>query len=68
MSKVITISPEVLSGTPVFKGTRVPIKNLFDYINGGHSLTDFLEDFPSVTKAQVETLFSELDEDLKSAA
>lgn len=68
MSTVITTNPEILSGAPVFKGTRVPVKNLFDYIEGGHPLDDFLEDFPSVTKSQVETLFQELDEDLKNAA
>ena len=68
MSNVVTINPEILSGTPVFKGTRVPIKNLFDYIEGGHHLDDFLDDFPSVTKSQIEALFQELDDDLKSAA
>ena len=46
----IRIDPEVMSGTPVFAGTRVPIKNLFDYIEGGEDLTEFLDDFPSVTK------------------
>ena len=46
----INIDPEILSGTPVFSGTRVPIKNLFDYIEGGEDLTGFLDDFPSVSK------------------
>jgi uncharacterized protein (DUF433 family) len=46
----ISIDPEVMSGTPVFSGTRVPIKNLFDYIEGGESLLEFLDDFPSVSK------------------
>ena len=50
--RVIHIDPEILGGTPVFFGTRVPIKNLFDYLKAGHSLNEFLEDFPSVTKAQ----------------
>jgi uncharacterized protein (DUF433 family) len=68
MSNVVTINPEILSGMPVFTGTRVPIKNLFDYIEGGHSLADFLDDFPSVTKSQVEKLFQELGEEIKSAA
>ena len=49
---VITISPEVLGGTPVFKGTRVPVQNLFDYIEGGYTLEQFLKGFPSVTKKQ----------------
>ena len=46
----VSINKEIMSGTPVFMGTRVPIKNLFDYIEGGESLAEFLDDFPSVTK------------------
>ena len=46
----INIDPEIMSGTPVFRGTRVPIKNLFDYIEGGDDLEEFLDDFPSVSK------------------
>lgn len=46
----ITIDPEIMSGTPVFTGTRVPIQNLFDYIEGGDDLSEFLDDFPSVSK------------------
>jgi len=46
----VSIDPEVLSGTPVFAGTRVPVKTLFDYIEGGDSLAAFLEDYPSVTR------------------
>ena len=42
----------IVSGTPVFKGTRVMVKNLFDYLEGGHSLEQFLTDFPSVTREQ----------------
>lgn len=52
MSSPITISPNIQSGEPVFSNTRVPVKNLFDYIKTGHSLDEFLEDFPSVTKEQ----------------
>ncbi len=46
-------SPEVMGGTPVFKSTRVPVQTLSDYLEGGDSIHDFLEDFPTVTKAQV---------------
>jgi uncharacterized protein (DUF433 family) len=46
----VSIDPEVMSGTPVFAGTRVPVQNLFDYMEGGDDLTEFLEDFPSVSK------------------
>lgn len=52
MSIPITISPNIQSGQPVFSNTRVPVKNLFDYLKAGHSLNEFLEDFPSVTKEQ----------------
>jgi len=50
--KLITIDPEIVSGTPVFYGTRVPIRNLFDYLEGNHSLEDFLKSFPGVKKEQ----------------
>ena len=46
---VIVIDREVMSGTPCFRGTRVPFKNLIDYLEGGHSLGEFLRQFPSVT-------------------
>ncbi len=47
--KQISIDPEIMSGAPVFAGTRVPIQNLFDYIEGGEDLSEFLDDFPSVS-------------------
>jgi uncharacterized protein (DUF433 family) len=47
---LITSTPERLSGTPVFAGTRVPVKALFDYLEGGEPLTEFLADFPNVTR------------------
>jgi uncharacterized protein (DUF433 family) len=49
---LIEIDPEKVSGTPVFVGTRVPVQNLFDYLEGGDSLDDFLEGFPPVTRKQ----------------
>ena len=63
IADVITISPEIQSGTPVFAGTRVPIKNLFDYLKGGDTIAEFLNDFPSVKKDQVDHLL-ELVENL----
>lgn len=48
--QLITISPDILGGTPVFYGTRVPVKNLFDYLKSGESIKDFLKDFSSVTR------------------
>jgi uncharacterized protein (DUF433 family) len=50
---VVTCNPEVMSGTPVFRGTRVPVQSLFDYLEGGESIDDFLEGFPSVSRSQV---------------
>ena len=58
-SSVVTSSPDVLGGTPVFAGTRVPIENLLDYLEGGESIEDFLEGFPSVTREQVITFLEE---------
>lgn len=51
-NNVIEINPNKVSGTPVFAGTRVPIKNLFDYLEGGESLGDFLKGFPPVSREQ----------------
>ena len=50
MLQPITISPNIQSGEPVFTNTRVPLKNLFYYFKAGHSLNEFLKDFPSVKK------------------
>jgi uncharacterized protein (DUF433 family) len=52
-SEIITISPEIQSGTPVFRKTRVPVKILFDYMKAGDSIHEFLTDFPSVKEEQV---------------
>ena len=49
-SDLIVVDPEILGGKPVFKGTRVPIKTLFDYLERGYTLDEFLECFPSVSK------------------
>ncbi len=59
--KVINIDKEILGGTPVFNGTRVPIKNLFDYLETGETIDEFLDDFPSVKREQIIKLleFSE---------
>ena len=48
--QLITVDPEIHSGTPVFTGTRVPIKTLFDHLEAGDSLEVFLDDFPSVSR------------------
>ena len=51
-SPVVHSDPEILGGTPVFRGTRVPFQALIDYLEGGHPLDEFLDDFPSVTREQ----------------
>lgn len=56
---VIHVDPEILGGTPVFVGTRVPLKNLIDYLEGGHPLDEFLDDFPSVTRKQAISALEE---------
>jgi uncharacterized protein (DUF433 family) len=50
--KFISSSKDILGGTPVFAGTRVPVRALIDYLEAGKSLSEFLDDFPSVTKTQ----------------
>ncbi len=50
--RVVHSDPEILGGTPVFVGTRVPVKTLYDYLEGGDSLDEFLNDFPSVSRDQ----------------
>ena len=49
---VIHSDPDILGGTPVFLGTRVPLRNLIDYLEGGYTLDEFLHEFPSVTREQ----------------
>jgi len=53
MVNIIQVDPDILGGTPVFNGTRVPIETLFDYIQGEETIEEFLEDFPTVTKDKV---------------
>ena len=51
---LIEVNPQKMSGTPVFSGTRVPIQNLFDCIEGGETIVQFLDQFPTVTREQVK--------------
>ena len=52
LRQVIVVDREIMSGTPVFAGTRVPVQTLFDYLEAGDDLAEFLEDFPSVSQRQ----------------
>jgi uncharacterized protein (DUF433 family) len=56
--------PDILGGTPVFRGTRVPFKNLLDYLEGGHALPEFLLQFPTVTRDMVIQALEEANESL----
>jgi len=58
-SSVVHSDPDILGGTPVFVGTRVPVQAMMDYIEGGHTLNEFLDDFPSVTR---ETAIAALEQ------
>ncbi len=53
LSEVIWVDPERMSGTPCFKGTRVPVQHLLDYIEGNSTIDEFFKDYPSVTRDQV---------------
>ncbi len=72
LNEIIEIDPEKMSGTPVFRGTRVPIQNLFDYLEAGDSLETFLDHFPTVEREQaigiIELLKVKVFEDRAVAA
>lgn len=53
MESIVHVDSEILGGTPVFTGTRVPVRSLFDHLEAGDSIDDFLEGFPSVRREQV---------------
>ncbi len=67
-SRVIKVDPEIMSGAPCFAGTRVPIRALFDYLDGGHPIADFLADFPTVTEHQVRELLAEAKDRILAGA
>jgi uncharacterized protein (DUF433 family) len=57
--RIVHSDPEIVSGTPVFVGTRVPAQALVDYLEGGETLDEFLDDFPSVTREQAVAFIEE---------
>jgi uncharacterized protein (DUF433 family) len=61
---VVCRDPEIMGGTPVFCGTRVPVETLFDYLEAGERIDDFLEGFPSVTRDQVVALLEQTKDQL----
>jgi uncharacterized protein (DUF433 family) len=62
--RIIIADPEIMHGTPCFRGTRVPFKNLIDYLEGGHSLGEFLDQFPTVTREMAVQALEEAKESL----
>ena len=67
MSRAIVRDPEIMHGTPVFKGTRVPLQNLFDYLEAGKSLEYFLEGFPTVSRSLAVQALEEAKQRLLSS-
>ena len=65
---VVHSDPDIMSGTPVFVGTRVPFQTLIDYIEAGQPLSEFLEDFPTVSKEQVIAALEQAKEALLTRA
>ena len=65
---VISCNPDVMGGTPVFSGTRVPVQTLLDYLQAGESIDDFLAGFPSVSREQVITFLKQAKDRLVAAA
>ena len=65
---VIHSNPEILGGTPVFVGTRVPLRNLIDYLEAGNSLEEFLDDFPTVSRDQAIAALEAAHEALTASA
>lgn len=66
VERVIVSDPEIMNGTPCFRGTRVPFKNLIDYLEGGHSLDEFLRQFPSITPEMAIQALEEAKDSLLS--
>lgn len=67
LTDLIVVHPEIVSGTPCFAGTRVPIQNLFDYLEGGETIEDFLEGFPGVSREQAVAVLHLAEEQLLAA-
>ena len=60
----VVVDPEIMSGTPCFRGTRVPFRTLIDYLEGGHPIGEFLEQFPTVTREIAVQALEEAKESL----
>lgn len=65
---IVTCSPDVMEGTPVFSGPRVPVQTLIDYLEAGETIDDFLEGFPTVSREQVISFLEEAKDRIVTAA
>lgn len=65
---IVTSSKDIMGGTPVFAGTRVPIQTLIDYLTAGETIDDFLEGFPTVSRPQVITFLKEAEKQMERKA
>jgi uncharacterized protein (DUF433 family) len=68
LKKIIHSDPDVLGGTPVFVGTRVPVRTMLDYLSAGDTLEEFLDHFPTVTREQAVAVLDQANELLASHA
>jgi uncharacterized protein (DUF433 family) len=68
LQSVVHSDPDILGGTPVFQGTRVPLRNLIDYLERGHSLDEFIDAFPTVSREQAVAALEVAHEALNSRA
>ena len=68
MDKVVSSSKEIMGGTPVFAGPRVPIQTLIDYLTAGDSIDEFLDGFPTVTREQVVAFLQQAEQQMEKLA
>lgn len=68
LSNIIISNPDILGGSPVFKGTRVPVSNLIEYLESGYTVNDFLEGFPTVKQKQVNQVLNLLSKHILQSA
>lgn len=67
-NQIVTSSKEIMGGTPVFSGTRVPIQTLIDYLKAGDSIDEFLEGFPTVSREQIVEFLDEAEKRMEKKA
>jgi len=65
---IVTSTPQIMGGTPVFAGTRVPVQTFIDYLEGGHSINDFLDGFPTVKRKQLIAFLDEAQKKMTKKA